>query len=287
MSDPALERLVACPVCGAAALAEYCCVPSLFNAGESIRYERCGGCDVVFRNPRLPAGARLDSYRDRVMTTAQKALVPRTQTHYRCVARRLRALQPPGAGRRLFDFGCGAGGFLIEARAVGFDPVGLELNRDLARHVRETYGIGVHSGEISDADFPQERFDLITSFQVFEHLLDPRAVLVELARHLAPSGLLLVEVPNLHDVRERRRRGATMDDSHLFYFNERSLGGLMRSCGLRVVEIEEGLRPARLLGGAAARLPTSLYRALERTAALAGITTVLSVVGGNAPGSRR
>jgi SAM-dependent methyltransferase len=280
MSDPALERLAACPVCGSASLAEYCCVPSLFNPGERIRYDRCGGCDVVFRNPRLPASARLDSYRDRIMTPAQKALAPRTQTHYRCVARRLRALQPPGAGRRLFDFGCGAGGFLLEARAVGFDPFGLELNRDLARHVRETHGIGVHSGEISDADFPRERFDLITSFQVFEHLLDPRTVLTELVRHLAPGGLLLVEVPNLHDVRERRRRGATMDDSHLFYFNEHSLGGLMRACGLRVVEVEEGLRPARLLGRAAARLPTRLYRLLERTTALAGVTTVLSVTGG-------
>lgn len=273
-----LEYLHGCPLCEGSRLVQYCRVPSLFKEREFIRYDRCVTCDIVFRNPRLPLSVRIEGYRDRAFTATRKALTPRTQAHYRYVVRRLLELLPPGTGRRVFDFGCGAGGFLLEATKAGLEPYGLELNRDLAQHVTQTYGIPVHCGQISDADFPVDRFDLIVSFQVFEHLMDPRGVLQSLGRHLAPRGLLLIEVPNLHDSRERWRRGATMDDSHLFYFNRTSLSRLLRSCGLEVVETHEGLRPYRLLGDAAARLPAAAYRALERTMATLQLKTVLGVI---------
>jgi SAM-dependent methyltransferase len=273
-----LEFLHACPLCGVSRLDQYCRVPSLYSAGEFICYDRCIGCDVVFRNPRLPATTRIEGYRDRQVPASWKELSLRTQAHYRYLARRLLELQSPRTGGRLLDFGCGAGGFLVEAQRAGFDPFGLELNRDLARHVLATYGIPVHSGEIEDSDFPSDRFDVIVSFEVFEHLIDPRRVLQRLIDSLSPNGLLLIEVPNLHDFRERWRHGTTMDDSHLFYFNRRSLGRLLHSCGLGVIEVHEGLRPVRLLGEAAARLPTTAYRAFERTMASLQLKTALGVI---------
>jgi SAM-dependent methyltransferase len=273
-----LEYLHACPLCEGSLLVPYCRVPSLFTEGEFIRYDRCTRCDAVFRNPRLPTTTRIERYREKVFTAADKALNARTQMHYRWVVRRLLELLPPGSGRRVFDFGCGAGGFLVEAKQAGLEPYGLELNRDLARHVTEAYGIPVHSGELSDADLALDRFDLIVSFQVFEHLMDPRGALLGLTRRLAPTGLLLIEVPNLHDVRERLRRGATMDDSHLFYFGRKSLSRLLGAAGLDVVEVHEGLRPYRLLGEAAARLPAAVYRAIERTMATLQLKTVLGVI---------
>ena len=273
-----LEYLHACPLCEGSRFVQYCRVPSLFTDGEFIRYDRCATCDVVFRNPRLPAASRIDRYRDREFTAAEKALTPRTQTHYCYVVRRLLELRAPGTGRRVFDFGCGAGGFLLEAKSGGLEPYGLELNRDLAGHVSQAYGIPVHSGQVTDPGFSADPFDFIVSFQVFEHLLDPRDALSSLVGRLAPRGLLLIEVPTLHDARERVRRGATMDDSHLFYFNRHSLSLLLRRCGLEVVESHEGLRPYRLLGDAAARLPAAVYRGIERTMAALQLKTVLGII---------
>jgi SAM-dependent methyltransferase len=280
-----LEFFHACPICGAARLREYCRVPSLFTRDDFIRYDRCLGCGVVFRNPRLPVSDRLDRYRQREATARVPETPPHTHAHYRYVAHRLRTLLPAAAGRRLFDFGCGAGGFLAAALEAGFEPFGLELNRALAREVSERLGVGVHSGLVSDPDFPQSTFDVITSFEVFEHLTDPRGTLGDLARHLAPHGLLLIEVPNLHDARERWRRGSTMDDSHLFYFDRGSLSHLLTTAGFTIVEVSEGLRPYRLLGPGAARLPAPLYRALERTTAALQLKTALAVVA--TPGSIR
>jgi SAM-dependent methyltransferase len=275
--DTLLEYLHGCPVCGNHALRDYCEVASLFNAGETIRYERCARCGVVLRNPRLPAEHRLGSYEERVFDDAAKRLDPRQQVHYRHMLAWLRRWMPRDGSRRLLDFGCGAGGFLVAAREAGFEPRGIELCRDLAQHVERAHGIAVHGGDLDAPAFAAERFAVIVSSQVFEHLLDPRETLAQLRRHLDASGLLLIEVPNLSDIRERLRRGSTMDDSHLFYFDRRSLGRMLGDGGFRVLGVREGLRPYRLFA-AADWLPPRLNEWAEGALSALQIKTGLSVL---------
>lgn len=243
-----LEYLHACPICHNKDLRHYCRVPSLFNDDEFICYERCTDCGVVLRNPRLPTRYREARYEEGPIPEAAKKLKPRNQLHYAYMLRQLERLLPPSSGRRFFDFGCGAGGFLVEAEKAGFEVMGLELSKDLASHVEKTYGFEIFQGLISDPSFADQRFNLIVSSQVFEHLVDPRATLLELRRHLTPPGLLLIEVPNLRHIRERLQKGRIMDDSHLFYFSARSLPRMLEDAGFRVLKVEEGLRPYRVLG---------------------------------------
>ena len=125
--------------------------------------------------------------------------------------------------------------------------MGLELSRNLATYVEQTHAIPVFQGLVSDPLFSGEQFDVILTSQVFEHLLGPRETLRELRRHLEPDGLILIEVPNLLDTRERLRRGSMMDDSHLFYFRASSLSALLRRSGFRVLKVQQGLRPFRFL----------------------------------------
>lgn len=273
-----LDYLHACPICGSTDLQHYCRVPSLYNRGEFLNYDRCKGCSVVLRNPRLPPGPRLERYEDRALRDDEQRLDPKSQLHYWYMVHVLQQLLPPGAGRRVLDLGCGGGGFLVEAKAAGFDVMGLELSRGLAEYVTRTYGIPVHQGLVEDPAFADERFDVILSSQVFEHLLDPQATLHTVRGHLNPGGLLLIEVPNLRDVREQLSRGRTMDDAHLFYFNRDSLTLLLRNEGLQVVEVHEGLRPFRFLGERVRRLPLAVIRGAERLAAAMRVRTVLSVI---------
>jgi 2-polyprenyl-3-methyl-5-hydroxy-6-metoxy-1,4-benzoquinol methylase len=271
------QYLHACPVCFGTDLRHYVRVPSLFNRGEFIVYERCGGCGVVLRNPRLPPDERLSIYEDKILPDAQKQLLPRNQLHYAHILRELGRFYPRDAPRRLFDFGCGAGGFLLEARKAGFDVMGLELNKDLARFVRERYDIPVFQGLIDDAAFADERFNVILSAQVFEHLLDPRQTLLDLKRHLAPPGFILIEVPNQLAIKERLRRGATMDDSHLFYFSARALSWMLEDCGFRVLKVQEGARLYRFFPRTAT-WPRAVTEGATALAARLQLKTGLSVL---------
>jgi len=89
---------------------------------------------------------------------------------------------------------------------------------------------------------------------------------------------LLVEVPNLRDTRERIRRGALMDDSHLFYFSSRSLRRLLEDGGFRVLEVHEGLRPYRLVPPTLFQLPDWAVRLGERAMGALQLKTGLSVL---------
>jgi 2-polyprenyl-3-methyl-5-hydroxy-6-metoxy-1,4-benzoquinol methylase len=53
--------------------------------------------------------------------------------------------------------------------------------------------------------FPAQSFDLITLFEVLEHLPQPHIVLQEIARLLRPGGLLVITVPNVANLRNRLR----------------------------------------------------------------------------------
>ena len=99
-----------------------------------------------------------------------------------------------GTGQVL-DLGCGTGYGSAElaaheARVIGMDRVApaAEARRSAARFVR---------GELRGLPFASTSFDVVVSFQVVEHLLDPSDYLGEIARVLRPSGALLLTTPNL------------------------------------------------------------------------------------------
>jgi SAM-dependent methyltransferase len=99
-----------------------------------------------------------------------------------------------GTGRVL-DLGCGTGYGSAElaahpARVIGMDRIApaAEARRSAARFVR---------GELRGLPFASTSFDVVVSFQVIEHLLDPTDYLREVTRVLRPSGALLLTTPNL------------------------------------------------------------------------------------------
>lgn len=99
--------------------------------------------------------------------------------------------------KRVLDVGCGSGIFLDQARSAGLQTHGLELNKAVAARTRSK-GHQIFEGlldELANTPAPPQ-FDLITFFQVVEHLADPVKVLKDAARLLAPSGYIAIAVPS-------------------------------------------------------------------------------------------
>ncbi len=127
------------------------------------------------------------------------------------IAAQLDRLRLPG-GAEILDAGCGGGLLLDElrrhgaVRAVDSDPGAV------AAAARRGVAESVDVAPVDALPFADASFDLVTSFDVLEHLPDDRAALVELRRVARPDGLLLVTVPALpalwssHDVAAGHRR---------------------------------------------------------------------------------
>ena len=106
-------------------------------------------------------------------------------------------------GARVLDFGCGSGYGAASLARVAANVIGLDISEDALTYARTTHRAAnlefVHEVAFG-ASLPSHGFDLITCFEVIEHLRaqNQDELLVALARLLAPRGRLLISTPNPH-----------------------------------------------------------------------------------------
>ncbi len=148
----------------------------------------------------------------------------------------LRRLKPRG---RLLDVGCAAGFFLVEARAH-YDVRGVELSEFSSRFAREQFGLDVVTGTLDRAAFEDRAFDVVTLWDVIEHVPDPAAVLAEVARVLAPDGRVVLTTGDIEST-YARAQGAQWHlmtpPWHLYFFSRATMAALAARCGLRVLHV--------------------------------------------------
>lgn len=145
--------------------------------------------------------------------------------------RRFRFCEQSLTGRRLLDFGCGNGAFLLRASEVTQKATGLDLETRAEADLRRNNV--AFASALSALEGP---FDVITMFHVLEHLHDPRATLRELAARLAPDGEIIIEVPNAHDALLKLYeieafKAFTYWSCHLFLFTAATLRRLFDEVG--------------------------------------------------------
>lgn len=100
-------------------------------------------------------------------------------------------------GSRVLDIGCGGGRFLGSLKELGANVVGVELNRTRAAITREKYGIEVEEYPIEDEfwDTKSGQFDVVTLWDVIEHVNFPVETLIGVKRVLREGGFVLMDTP--------------------------------------------------------------------------------------------
>ena len=187
---------------------------------------------------------------------------------------------------RLLDVGCGVGVLLSKAKAQGFNCEGVEICEPLARAAEEKLNCRVHRTLLEDLHLPENGFDIITMYDLIEHLQDPAGEIKRVHRLLRPGGVLFVLTPNndalmrrfaqwsyrlsLHQFQRPMR--ALYYSHHLSYFTADSLRSLLHRAGLQVMRSEtrnQELSRLTLSGFEKAAVRT-IFRMSERFPALGG-----------------
>lgn len=150
----------------------------------------------------------------------------------------IRHLPGAVAGARLLDLGCGDGGFLRVARALGYSASGIEIDPAAAALARQQ-GFAVHEGSWGDAPVEPGSLDQVTLNHVIEHLHEPVAALRRLRQWLRPGGRIWLQTPNVEG-RGAQRYGADWrglePPRHLVLFGARSLRLALERGGFARVE---------------------------------------------------
>lgn len=237
------DASVAAPSCNACGNASS--TPLLRKDGyELVRCARCGLISVA-NPPDDEQRSKLYSFD----TGYHASLIDDADSvafHAREAALNLRVLRRFARKGRLLDIGCSTGLFLCAAREIGWEGQGLEYSPDSSRIAREQHHLDVKMGELRDGTYPRDSFDVVTMWDVIEHVPDPYATLVQIRAILSDDGQVLLKTPNADGLYPRMSLrlasrlgfwGHAEPPGHLYQFSVATLSCLAERAGFRVVGV--------------------------------------------------
>jgi len=197
------------------------------DAYRKFHLTKCINCKLVYSD-RIPTTAELVAHYQKY--NRNSSISPLTIKKYHQLLGEFRAYYSHG---KILDVGCGSGFFLKEANQLGWDATGTEFGENSVTHCRNL-NLNVYEGSIESLAFETGHFDVVTSFEVIEHLSDPLTHMQELYRILRPGGLLYMTTPNFNSISRyliKDKWSVLSYPEHLSYFNAHSLDFALRNSG--------------------------------------------------------
>ena len=233
---PIAGARVACPVCGSEKAEP---LSNWDRRFKRLSHVKCADCGLI-RHEFMPSDAELaEYYRTTYRSDYQHVKNGPSERHvakrHKEAEKRLARLTPHLApGARLVDFGCGSAELVEDAIAMGFDARGFEPGSDYAIYARDTKGLPVVNCGWQDYSV-EAPVDVVTTFHVFEHLVDPVAALGRVAGWLKEDGLFYIEVPDMSNA--LYKGFGCLHMAHTLGFSRYSLELLGAVSGFEVVEV--------------------------------------------------
>lgn len=191
---------------------------------------RCSECKVLFVHPQPSPAEVMTQYGPDYFRRGDKYSFeeenPARNPNWQNDLIKLSILAQYKPSGRLLDIGCAMGGFLRVARERGYDVSGVEPSEHTVSHVRNKLGIEVVNSSLPEAGLSSESYDLVTMWDVLEHLGDPHPTLQEIHRILRPSGLLVLSTGDASSLWARitgRFWQLLTPPQHLFFYDDMSL----------------------------------------------------------------
>ena len=151
---------------------------------------------------------------------------------------------------RLLDLGCANGVLVKSACELGYDAEGIDLSLVAVEKGRSS-GLELSVSTIEDWQ-PEHRYDVITGYDILEHVLDPLDFMRNVHRLLEPDGVVLISVPNTRSIFARlmgKNWWFYIPEEHLTYFHPKSIDRFFQRAGFDHVKVERATKPLTLSYG--------------------------------------
>lgn len=268
------QQSTACPICNHTTHFSFSGRDLMFNHHERYDYNQCTNCELIFQTP-LPSVERISGFyptdygvydeqsRLKKISLFRAAMLKRSfgYSHLTSnfiidvIAPLINIFKNPvfeipfvknGA---LLDIGCGNGRFLHGMQQLGWQTKGVEFNA-CAIAVCKKSNLDVFHGDLFSAKLADASFDVVNLSHVIEHVPDPKALFIEVARLLKRNGLFVIKTPNSEAL------GRVLFDTnwyandvprHLFLFSQKNLLEMGKASNLEMVSMTTSSTPKIVL----------------------------------------
>jgi SAM-dependent methyltransferase len=232
-------KTVSCGVCGSAE----CTVLYPAGVAQVNQIVKCDRCDLMYASPRRDADDVVfladDQEFDFAERHRQRYEKEQIQLNDTANTRRLlKSLHPDGG--KIIEIGSSCGFQLDAFRSEGWEILGIDPDRNAARHAVEKLKVPTINTILESAEVPDCSADAVVMLHVIEHLPAPVGTHREIFRVLKPGGHLVLETPRYDTLMFKllgRRERSLSCDGHIFFFTDETL---RRACTLA------GFEPVRL-----------------------------------------
>ncbi len=203
--------------------------------GDHYRIVRCQQCGLVYSSPRPEACELEQEYAKTEDPVYEKELDGRLRTFSRNI-RSLSRISSPG---RLLDIGAGIGFFADLARKDGWDVRGIEPSSWCVGKAKKIFDIIIDHGTYEQANDLDIDFDVVTMWDVIEHLDDPMSALKTCHKVLRQGGVVALSTMDIGSLFARimGRSWPWLMKMHIYYFDRQTIRAYLNKCGFEVLSM--------------------------------------------------
>jgi len=206
---------------------------------------QCMNCGLVFVGEQPPAEELYSLYSENYFHNDESGEVGyhdyiKDEPNIRkTVNKRFNHIEQFVKGGRMLDVGCAMGFFVDEAHKRGWQVEGLDVSKFAVEYVQERFGHTAYHGSLLDVDLPQGAYDLVTMYDVIEHVPDPQGYMNAVGRLVKSGGIYELATPDVGSIPARmtgkRWIGYKLSDEHVYYFSIKTLTQMLDNAGFDVV----------------------------------------------------
>lgn len=209
---------------------------------------KCEDCGLFFLSLEEPYEEFLKRYYQKGYFLGDKKLrayanyeedkntIQKNMSHY---LSRIKKLKSKG---KILDVGCAMGFFLELAENNGFKATGIDVSEYAVNLAKKKYGDKVVQTSLSKAKFPDKCFDVVTMFDLIEHLENPIEDLKKTSSLLKDNGLVVIQTGDTESKWARYSKKNWhffAPPQHLFFYSKNNIKTLLQKAGFETVKIEK------------------------------------------------
>lgn len=206
----------------------------------------CTTCGLTYLSPRPSEEAIKKIYSHEYF---EQEGIGSGYTNYACLRsdlhkeaqRRLKLISRYIQKGNLLDAGCGHGDFLIEAKQYGFTVMGCDIASSAVSYMKKKYKLPAVVAAITPGELPKGPFNVITSWDVIEHMTDPLQSLRAFRQIQKRGDFLFMTTPDVTSIDARILGrywyGFKRIPEHLYYFSPITMRHMLEQVGYEVIVI--------------------------------------------------